>query len=374
MAGLAASIFLHALKLVTDIRIQMPELVYGLPFAGILIGFAYHRYGKEIMPGTDLIIDQIHEPKKTIPFRMAPLILFSTLLTHLFGGSAGREGTVVQISASLSDQLSRFFNLGSAARRALLISGTGAGFGAALGAPWAGFFFGMEILRVKRFKIIALVECLIAAWIAYSITNLLHAPHTGFPKILDFSMNWNTVLWTGALSISLAMLCFIFISLTHWIERVQNRFVKTPYIRPFVGGLTLVFIFKFFSLENFEGLGLDTILKSFESPLPALTSLIKLGVTAITLGSGFKGGEFIPLVFIGATTGNLLSQFSHSLPILLPALGCVALFGAASKTPLSCSVLAIELFGWKIAPLAFLTCYLSFFLSGKKGIYRKVHS
>jgi H+/Cl- antiporter ClcA len=183
LAGLAATVFLVSLDIATNTRILNTWLIWFLPLAGLFIGLIYHYYGKDISIGTNLILDEIHDPKKIVPITMAPLILISTVLTHLFGGSAGREGTAVQMGASLSDQLSRIFNISPNERKLLLMAGAGAGFGAAIGTPWAGAIFGMEVLFVGRFKIFAIAECVIASFTAYYITLILHAPHSQYPSV-----------------------------------------------------------------------------------------------------------------------------------------------------------------------------------------------
>ncbi|RYZ76007.1 MAG: voltage-gated chloride channel protein, partial [Proteobacteria bacterium] len=153
LAGLSSTLFLYALEFVTGTRKTYPCLIIGLPLIGFLIGWMYHVYGREVSRGNNLIIDEIHDPKKTIPVRMAPLIFIGTVLTHLFGGSAGREGTAVQMSAAFSDEIARRFQVSKAERRTLLMTGAGAGFAAAIGAPIAGLIFGLEVITVGRFKV-----------------------------------------------------------------------------------------------------------------------------------------------------------------------------------------------------------------------------
>jgi H+/Cl- antiporter ClcA len=371
LAGLAASLFLITLAFVTDYRIAHPEMVFGLPLAGLLIGLIYHYYGKEIQPGTTLILDEIHDPKKTTPIRLAPAIFVTTILTHLFGGSAGREGTAVQMGASLSDQLSRFFKISHEERKILLVSGAGAGFGAALGAPTAGIFFGMEIMRRKQtLKPFALVECTIASLCAYLVTKLTHAPHTTFPS-LEIHFSLAAVGWTLIAAISFGLIARFFLIVDHHVEKLFSKFIAYPPLKPLVGGILLLILFKGFSLEAYEGLGLDIIQRAIREPLPASVFIIKLLLTALTLGSGFKGGEFIPLIFMGATSGSFLGGLSTLSTPLLPSLGCIAVFAAASKTPFSCSIMAIELFGFEIAPYAIVACFLSSAINGSKTIYRK---
>ena len=373
LSGLAASIFLITLDQITAFRFEHPEWVYGLPLGGLLIGLVDHYYGRSIAPGTSLILDEIHDPKKVTPLRMAPFLYFYTLTTHLFGGSAGREGAAVQMGASLSDQLSKVFPIDHQERKILLVAGAGAGFAAALGAPFAGIFFGMELIHTGKIKPFAIVECTIASLVAITVSHLMGAPHVHFPHF-EVPYTFHALLWTALVSVLFAILVRLFFSSTHLVESNFKKWIQYPPLKPLVGGVLLVLFFKGFHLELFEGLGIETILRSFQEPMPASFPFLKIALTALTLGVGFKGGEFVPLLFIGATAGACLSGFSHLDTPLLAALGCVALFGAASKTPFSCSILAMELFGWKIAPFAFLACYLSTYFSGRKTIYARART
>lgn len=185
LAGIAAAIFLISLEWATNTRDRNAIIIWALPIAGFLMGWIYHRWGKDAGRGHNLILDEIHDPKNIVPIRMAPLVLSGTLLTHLFGGSAGREGTAVQMGASLSDQLSRFFKIEIDERKILLAAGAGAGFGAAIGTPWAGVIFGMEVINVGRLRLFAWFECLVASFVGYYTVVLLRAPHSHFPEYVS---------------------------------------------------------------------------------------------------------------------------------------------------------------------------------------------
>ena len=370
LSGLSATLFLISLSYVTQYRLEHPSLVYGLPIAGLLIGLIYHYYGKEIEPGTGLILDEIESPNRVTPIRLAPAIFFTTLLTHLFGGSAGREGTAVQMGASLSDQLSRFFPIQKTERKILLLAGAGSGFGAALGTPWAGIFFGLEVMRSRKVNLPALMECAIASFVAFSVTRILQAPHTSFPTF-EISYSASFFGYTLVASLLFALIVRVFLASTHTIENIFKKYLTYSPLKPFLGGILLLLLFKGASLEMYEGLGLETLIHSFDQYSPASVFALKLLLTALTLGSGFKGGEFVPLIFMGATAGSFLSGVFHLDLPLLQALGCVAVFAAASKTPFTCSIMAIELFGWKIAPYAMIASYLSSMASGRNTIYKR---
>jgi len=360
LAGAAASIFLILLNWATNTRIEHQGLIFLLPLAGLFIGWIYHAYGKDIAAGNNLILEEIHDPKKTVPLRMAPFILLGTLITHLFGGSAGREGTAVQMSASLADQLTKPFKLSDAQRKTLLVAGAGAGFGAAIGVPWAGVIFGMEVINVGRLRLFAFFECFIASFVAYFTSKLLHAPHDRFPSAVIPNFSIKLLLFVILAGILFGLAAQIFAKFTHVVESLQKQFIKYPALVPFIGGIILVALFYLEGSHRFAGLGIDVIQKSIEEPSSFLDPLLKGIFTAITIGTGFKGGEFIPLVFIGATLGSALTLILPTSVGFLSVLGFSAVFAGAANTPLACSIMTIELFGPKIAPYAFIVCYTSY--------------
>jgi H+/Cl- antiporter ClcA len=301
------------------------------------------------------------------------LILVSTLLTHLFGGSAGREGTAVQMGASLSDALAHFFKVTLKERKYLLLAGAGSGFGSAIGAPWAGVLFGMEMIRIGPFRIVALLECLIASWVAVLTTHLLKAPHTSFlhPVLPDFSMKLlGFVFFSG---ICFGLLSYFFNRATHFFELFLKKLFSQSKWRAFGGGFLLVLLFSWEGTYRFSGLGISVITESMKQISPWQDIFYKFVFTALTLAAGFKGGEFIPLVFMGSALGSFLTPFagiSDLEPAFLASLGFAAVFGAASNTPLACTVMAAELFGIQITPYAFLVCLVSYLFSGHHGIYK----
>ena len=370
LAGGAATLFLVLLEWATSTRDRHPGLIWLLPVAGLLIGLIYHHYGRDVAGGNNLILDEIHEPKKTIPIRMAPLILLGTVMTHLFGGSAGREGTAVQMGASLSDQLSAFFRIGPDERKILLMAGAGAGFGAAIGAPCAGAVFGMEVIHIGKLRLFAWFECLIASFTGYFITLLLQAPHSVYPAVQKIDYEFATllvVLLLGALS-GIAALSFA--GFTHFVEGIVRKRIPYPPFKPLAGGLLIVLLYRLEGSYRYAGLGIPVIQEALSRPSAVQVPLLKGFFTALTLASGFKGGEFIPLVFIGTTLGSALSAFFNVGAPLLAAVGFSAVFAGASHTPVASAIMTMELFGPEIGGYAAAACFASYYLSGYKGIYR----
>lgn len=369
LAGLSSTLFLYALSFVTDFRLSHPHIIWFLPLAGLLIGWIYQQYGKEVEGGNNLIIDEIHAPKKNIPLIMAPLIFGGTLLTHLFGGSAGREGSAVQMGATLSDQLSKYFKLTATERKVLLMCGAGAGFGAAIGAPWAGFVFGMEFIWNGRLRFISVLECFIASWTAYGVSYILHAPHSQYPKLILNGFLWNDVFSVIVAGITFGIIIRFFIFSTHCYENFMKKWIKFSPLRPFIGGVILVLLYAWEGTYHYAGLGIEQIHHSLLAVTPFSFPLLKTFFTTITLGSGFKGGEFIPLVFIGVSLGSALTSLLPVSASLLPSIGFGAVFGAASKTPISCTIMCMEIFGLEIGPYALMAVLIGQIISGKRSLY-----
>lgn len=374
LSGVAASVFLILLGGVTTFHDTHPMLIWFLPAAGFLIGLLYHYYGKDIAGGNNLILEEIHNPKKVTPVRMAPFILVGTIVTHLFGGSAGREGTAVQMGASLSDQLSKFFKIKPSERKILLACGAGAGFGAAIGTPWAGVIFGMEVINVGRFKLFALFECFIASFVAYHTTRILQVPHTRYPALETPLFTLKTMFFVLLAGCIFGLAAQAFARTTHFIERVLGRCIAYAPFKPMLAGFVLIVFYYLEGSYRYVGLGIPYIQDAFASHASFKEPVLKAVFTAITVGSGFKGGEFIPLVFIGATLGSALSVIFPVSFQLLASVGLAAVFAGAANTPIACSIMAVELFGLGIAPYAIAACWMSYYFSGRHGIYKSQKS
>lgn len=370
LSGLASTLFLYLLDFATRLRLGYPPLIWALPLAGFAIGWVYLRLGRAVAGGHGLILDEIHEPKKVVPFIMAPLILLSTVLTHLCGGSAGREGTAVQMGASLADQLSRFFKMDVHDRRFLLMAGAGAGFGSAVGAPWAGTIFGMEVIQVGELRIQAFWESLIASFLAYATTLLLQAPHSVYPFVTVPGFQVPTLLLVALAGVAFGLTARIFAWLAHALEDFwRKRSLYAPF-KTALAGLLLAILLTWEGTQRYAGLGIAVIQDALQAPAFWHDPALKTFFTVLTVGSGFKGGEFIPLVYIGTTLGSVLGPILSVDAPLLAAVGFAAVFAGAANTPLACSLMAMEIFGWSFAPYALIGCYMSYLVSGHKGIYK----
>lgn len=369
VAGIAAAVFLASLELVTNFRENHVFIILFLPLAGLLIGMIYHYWGTGVVKGNHLLFEEIHYPQKTVPFIMAPLIYLSTVVTHLFGGSAGREGTAIQMGGSIADQFARLFQLNTDERKLLLIAGISAGFAAVFGTPLAGIIFGWEVVNIGRLKNKAILPSILAAYIADSTCKQCGIQHTSYTINVVPEIAVSGILFAIFAGISFGFVARFFIWLSHQATNLFKRMISYPPLRPLIGGVILVVIIWSMHTTKYIGLGIPTILDAFHEPLPIYDFAIKLLLTVLTLSCGFKGGEVTPLFFIGATLGNALSFFIP-LPIeLLAGMGFVAVFAAAANTPIACIIMSVELFGVQPGGYIAVACLFASFICGKKGIY-----
>lgn len=374
LSGLGSAALLASLDWATDWREEHLWIIALLPLGGFLSGWFYHRYGKPIEGGNNLLLEEIHNSKKIIPLRMAPMVLCGTTLTHLFGGSAGREGTALQIAASLADQLTKIFALKPHDRRILLMAGISAGFASVFGTPLAGTIFGLEVLAIGKINHNALFPCLVAAIVGDRITLSLGLHHTVYRHAsLIPAINLMELIYAILAGIAFGLAAMIFAKTTHKISHLFKSKIFYPPLRPAIGGVIVAVIVWAIGSTKYIGLGIPTIVNAFEMQLPPWDFAAKIGLTALTLGAGFKGGEVTPLFFIGATLGNALSLILPLSAPLLAGMGFVAVFGGAANTPIAATLMGIELFGIESGVFIAIACVMSYLSSGHTGIYSSQH-
>lgn len=389
VVGSAVAFFLWLLNKAIFFRFGHPYLLFLLPLAGLLIHFLYSSVGKSSEKGNNLIMDEIHKPGGGVPKRMAPIVLIATVITHLFGGSAGREGTAVQIGGSIAQMFGKWFNLGDRDMGIILTAGIAAGFGAVFGTPLTGAIFALEVLAIGRIKYDALLPCLIAGIVGDITVSAWNVHHTHYHIgniVSNYDTSWLSqyirfdiillIKVVGA-SIIFGLTSFLFAEMAHRIKKTMISLISKKWLIPVIGGVIIILLSFLNGKPDYLSLGVDaeypgavTIQSAFHTGGSDTWSWFwKTLYTTVTLGTGFKGGEVTPLFYIGATLGNTLSTLMDAPVALFAALGFIAVFAGATNTPLACTLMGIELFGGEYALYYAVACFTAYFFSGHSGIY-----
>lgn len=379
VVGSLVALFLWLLDYVTHFRWEHPWLLYLLPMAGIGIYFLYNKLGGTSEKGNNLIMDEIHEPGGGVPARMAPLVLLTTILTHLFGGSAGREGTAVQIGGSMAGLLGRWMRLSPGDIRILLMTGIAAGFGAVFGTPLTGTVFALEVLAIGVIRYDALVPCLIAAVFADWVCSAWGIHHTHYQILFSPDTPFDYLLLAKVIvaGIAFGLAGFLFSTCMHQIKKYSKQFIRPAWLIPVVGGLIIIAFCRVLGTEDYTGLGVlskdpggVSIVNAFKDiEISRWAWLWKLLFTAITLAMGFKGGEVTPLFFIGAALGHTIAVLVGAPVDLFAGIGFIAVFAGATNTPIACTLMGVELFGTSNVLYFAVACFTAYYFSGHSGIY-----
>ena len=369
LSGSASAFFLMSLEWVTQIREHNNWIIWLLPIGGLAIGYGYHYWGQSVVKGNNLLLEEYENPQKIIPLKMAPLVLFGTLITHLFGGSAGREGTAVQMGGAIADQFTKIFQLDNSDRKTLLILGISAGFASIFGTPLAGALFALEVVYFSKINFKGVILSFLAAYIAYFTVEFWQVQHTHYSVPFIPEISFTVLFWVIVVSILFGLAAMLFSRTTHFWGKLFSKTISFPPIRPFIGGFIIALAVYFIGTTKYIGLGIPAIVNSFSDPSAFYDFLLKILFTGFTLGAGFKGGEVTPLFFVGATLGSALSLVIPLPVALLAAMGFVAVFSGATHTPVACTVMGMELFGIDSGLFIGAACLIAYFSSGPVGIY-----
>jgi H+/Cl- antiporter ClcA len=385
--GTLVAFFLWLLNGAIFFRFSHPYLIYFLPLAGVIVHLIYQAFGKSSEKGNNLIFEEIHQTGDGVPARMGPLVLFSTIITHLFGGSAGREGTAVQIGGSIAQIFGNWFKINQQDVKTLLLSGLAAGFGAVFGTPITGAIFAIEVITIGKLAPKAIVPCLLASFIGDLTVKFLGISHTLYHIDLisspDFStsilaqLNLFLILKIILAAIAFGLASFLFSELAHLIKNIFNAVFKVQWLIPLTGGIIIILLLILVGKPDYLSLGVNaeypgaiTISSAFtKGGADTFSWLWKTIFTTVTIGTGFKGGEVTPLFYIGATLGNVLADFLNAPISLFAALGFIAVFAGATNTPMACTIMGAELFGGTYIVYFAIACFVAYFCSGNSGIY-----
>lgn len=368
LGGVIGSIFHHCIEEVTILRGEFPWLLFGIPFAGLVIVFIYRWAGFETDPGTNLVLAST-QSREHVPFRMMPLIFAATVLTHLTGGSAGREGAALQVGGSIGSAFGDRFKLKEEDRHVTVLCGMSAVFSAMFGTPVAAAVFSIEVVVVGAVQYAALVPCIIAAVVAKYVAELMGSEAALYSVQLQYDISPKLMLQVLLLGILCGLVSMAFCRLMHATAGFFQKTMPNAYVRAFAGGLIIIALTLIVGSRDYNGAGTHMILKSFSEKVVWYAFLMKMLFTAVTMGSGFKGGEIVPTLFIGATFGCVIGPVLGLPAGLAAAISMIATFCGVVNAPLTAIMLGIEMFGTGDVVLFAIACAISYVSSGYSSLY-----
>ena len=368
VVGSIATIFHFSITIATMVREKTPWVIFLLPIVGLMIVRCYRMVKDEKELSTNSVLSAIHSNEK-LPLKMAPLIFVSTVITHLFGGSAGREGAALQLGGSIGNGLGALFHFDDDDKHIMIMCGMSAAFAALFGTPMAAAIFSMEVISVGIMQYSALVPCVIASLSAFSVAQAFGVGQELFlvsqvPNFTIFSATKVTIL-----AVLCAVLSIAFCVLLHQTEHLYKKLFKNQYLRVVVGGCLIIVLTLLVGDQTYNGTGMHVIEEAMEGHVVPYAFLLKMLFTAITIGAGYKGGEIVPSFFIGATFGCLFGNILGFAPDLCAAVGMTSLFCGVTNCPVTSLLISFELFGYDGMPYYLLAVAFSYMLSGYYGLY-----
>ena len=369
LIGMVSSTFFYCLKFVTDERQKHPWIIFMLPLGGVMIVLLYRMLHNENDSGTNLIISAIHSNAE-VPLRMAPSIFISTIITHFFGGSAGREGAALQLGGSIGNSLGKAFKFNAKDKHIMIMCGMSASFSALFGTPMAAAIFSMEVISVGIMHYSALLPCVISSLVAHGVATYFDISQELFFLSNIPSFNISSAIKISILAVLCALISVVFCIMLHKSEYYYKKYFKNPYIRISVGGVFIIILTLIVGDQTYNGAGIGTISQCINGRVNYEAFILKMLFTVLTLGAGYKGGEIVPSFFIGASFGCLFGQLIGFNPSLCTAIGMTAVFCGVTNCPITSLLISFELFGYEGMPYFLLAIAFSYVLSGYYGLYK----
>lgn len=366
--GIVGSFFHKSVEYVTEIRIANEWIIFALPFGGLIIVYLYKLFKLDSNIGTNLIIDSIRTDGK-VPIAMAPLIFVSTVITHLFGGSAGREGAALQLGGSIGSQIGNMLKLDEKDMHAITLCGMSGVFAALFGTPLTATFFAMEVISVGIIYYSSFIPCIVSSIVAYKISLLFGLEPVYFNLKIIPAISASSVIKVTVLGALCAIVSIVFCESLHKTSRFVKKYIKNEYLRIALGGLVIVILTMMLRNTDYNGTGMNIISKAINGETKYEAFFLKIIFTAITISVGYKGGEIVPTFFIGSTFGCVAAKFLGIDPGFGAAIGLIALFCGVVNTLISSIILSIELFGADGVILFSIACGVSYMLSGYYSLY-----
>ncbi len=370
VVGGIATLFHHGMAYVTQLRGQYPWLIYFLPLGGLVIAGLYRLRKIEKDLGTNAVINAIQSDKDDVPWDMAPLMFISTIITHLFGGSAGREGAALQIGGSLGCTLGKIFRFDQKDKHIMIMCGMSAAFSALFGTPMAAAVFSMEMISVGVMYYAAFVPCVISSLVAHAVA--IHFGVSSELFLIDHIPQFDikNALIISLLAVLTALLSIFFCIILHGTGELYKKIFKNPFLRVFAGGCLIILLTTIVGEQRYNGTGITIIGECINGTVRPEDFILKIIFTALTLGAGYKGGEIVPSFFTGAAFGCLFGNLIGFSPMLCTAIGMVSLFCGVTNSPITSLLISFELFGYDGMPYFLLSVALSYMFSGYYGLYR----
>lgn len=369
VGGIIGSLFHICIDYATEYRTEHPWMIYFLPFSGLCIAFFYHLANSQGKLDTDRVLESVQTGNK-VPAVMAPLIFFSTILTHLTGGSAGREGAALQLGGSIGYQIGRMFRLTERENRLMVMTGMSAVFSALFGTPLTALFFSLEVSSVGMMNYTYFIPCAVASLTASFTAKQFGLSPVSFSNIAEPAVTLGTVGKVCILAILCAWVSILFCESIHQCEKYAKKWIPNAYLRSIVGGCLLIFMTLAVQTGDYNGAGMDIVSKAMNGQAKPEAFLLKIMFTAITMAAGLKGGEIVPSFFVGSVFGCTAGRLLGLDPGFSATVGCTALFCGAVNCPIASLFLALELFGGQSMILFALVCGISYMFSGNGGLYR----